>query len=59
MYYVASGNDGLSPLKVRQEVEKKLRTSVSPAKIYSLLNSYMRWVGFIEVMTETIKQIIT
>ena len=42
----SAGNDGLSPLKVRQEVEKKLRTSISSAKIYSLLKQLyeMDWV---------------
>ena len=42
----AAGNDGLSPLKVRQAVEKKLRNSVSSAKIYNLLKRLyeMNWV---------------
>ena len=42
----AAGNDGLSFEKVNQEVEKKLRTSASPAKIYGLLRGLyqMNWV---------------
>jgi hypothetical protein len=42
----AAGNDGLSSLKVRQAVEKKLRMSVSSAKIYNLLKRLyeMNWV---------------
>jgi DNA-binding MarR family transcriptional regulator len=43
----ASGNDGLSPLKVHQAVEKKIRPSVSPSKIYNLLKRLyeMNWVN--------------
>ena len=42
----AAGNDGLSPQKVHKEVEKKLRTSISSAKIYALLRRLyqMNWV---------------
>ncbi|MGH9980137.1 MAG: hypothetical protein ACRD6U_01135 [Nitrososphaeraceae archaeon] len=42
----AAGNDGLSSLKVRLAVEKKLRTPVSSAKIYNLLKRLyeMNWV---------------
>ena len=42
----AAGNNGLSPQEVHQALEKKLRTSVSPAKIYSLLKRLyeMGWV---------------
>lgn len=42
----AAGNDGLSPKKVHEEVEKSLRTSISPSKIYGLLRRLyqMNWV---------------
>src|SRR5215207_11153668 len=41
-----AGNDGLSPLEVRHAVQKKLRTSISSAKIYNILKRLyqMDWV---------------